>query len=183
MVGGGVLWRGNDGLRAILECRESDHQTLALSRKSGAAMRGWIVSEIGPIVCAINPLIEQIMSARPAIRFLAVLLLALVVSAPAADARVFVSLGFPFFPFYGPAYYPPAHSYPPPYYHPPQGAYGYAPQGSYGYAPQGSYGYAPQGSYGYAPQGSYGYAPQGSYGDSPEGSYAPDAYAQNAPQR
>ena len=45
------------------------------------------------------------MSARPVFRFLAVLLFALVVSAP-AHARVFVSFGFPFF---GPAYYyPPA---------------------------------------------------------------------------
>jgi len=41
------------------------------------------------------------MSARPVFRFPAVLLLALVVSAPAAHARVFVSFGFPLFPFYG----------------------------------------------------------------------------------
>jgi hypothetical protein len=70
------------------------------------------------------------MSARPALRFLAVLILVLAASAPAAQARVFVSLGFPFFPFYwGPAYYyppAPAYYYPPPYYYPPQQSY-YAP--------------------------------------------------------
>ncbi len=73
------------------------------------------------------------MSARPVFRFLAVLILLLVVSAPAAQARVFVSLAFPFFPFFpfywGPAYYyPPAPAYyPPPYYsYPPQQGY-YAP--------------------------------------------------------
>jgi len=69
------------------------------------------------------------MSIQSAFRFLAVLLFALVVSAP-AHARVFVSFGFPFFPFYyGPSYYsyPPAYYYPPPnYYYPPQQSY-YAP--------------------------------------------------------
>ena len=68
------------------------------------------------------------MSTRPVFRFLAVLLFALVVSAP-AHARVFVSLGFPFFPFFGPTYYyPPAYYYPPPYAYPPQQGY-YAPDG------------------------------------------------------
>ncbi|HXP75750.1 MAG TPA: hypothetical protein VN823_16530 [Stellaceae bacterium] len=73
------------------------------------------------------------MSIRPVFRFLAVLLLTLAVSA-SAHARVFVSLGFPFFPFYyGPSYdYPPAYYYPPPYYYPPQQGY-YPPQ--QGYAP------------------------------------------------
>lgn len=78
------------------------------------------------------------MSARSVFRFLAVLLLALFVSAP-ANARVFVSLGFPFFPFFGPAYYypPPAYSYyyPPPYYYPPQQGY-YAPGAYAQNAPQ-----------------------------------------------
>ncbi len=77
------------------------------------------------------------MSARPVFRFLALLILVLVVSAPAAQARVFVSLGFPFFPFFpfywGPAYYPPAYYYPPPYYnYPPQQSY---PQQQGYYAP------------------------------------------------
>jgi hypothetical protein len=78
-------------------------------------------------------------------RFLAVLLFALTLSVP-AHARVFVSLGFPFFPYYyGPAYsYPPAY-YPPPYYYPPQQGY-YPPQQGY-YPPQ--QGYAPDS---YAPQ-------------------------------
>lgn len=69
------------------------------------------------------------MSARPVLRFLAVLIFVLAASAPAANARVFVSLGFPFFPFFGPAYYyppAPAYYYPPPYYYPPQQSY-YAP--------------------------------------------------------
>jgi len=76
------------------------------------------------------------MSIQSAFRFLAVLLFALVVSAP-AHARVFVSFGFPFFPFYGPAYYypPPAYYYPPPYSYPPQGYYppqqGYAAPDAY----------------------------------------------------
>jgi hypothetical protein len=76
---------------------------------------------------------ELAMGAHSVLRFLAVLLLALVVTAP-AQARVFVSLGFPFFPFFGPPYYypPPAYSYyyPPPYYYPPQQSY-YAPQQGY----------------------------------------------------
>lgn len=81
------------------------------------------------------------MSVRPVFRFLAVLLLTLVVSAP-AHARVFVSLGFPFFPFYfgSPYYYPPAY-YPPPYYYPPQQGY-YPPQ--QGYAPDAYAQNAPQ---------------------------------------
>jgi len=79
------------------------------------------------------------MSARPLLRFLAVLILVLAASAPAAQARVFVSLGFPFFPFYwGPGYYyppAPAYYYPPPYpYYPPQQQSYYAP-GAY---PQGA---------------------------------------------
>ncbi|HKX09301.1 MAG TPA: hypothetical protein VJN67_13965 [Stellaceae bacterium] len=78
------------------------------------------------------------MRAHSVIRFLVVLLLALVVSAP-AYARVFVSFGFPFFPFFGPAYYypPPAYSYyyPPPYYYPPQQGY-YAPDAYAQSAPQ-----------------------------------------------
>jgi hypothetical protein len=118
-------------------------------------MAGWIVLAIGLIVSSAEPLTEPTMSAHAMLRVLAVLLFALVVSAP-AHARVFVSLGFPFFPFYwGPTYYyppPPAYYYPPPYYYPPQG--GYAPPG-----------YS-------APQSSA--APQG-YG-------APNAYAQNAPE-
>jgi len=95
-------------------------------------MAGWRVSEIGLIVRSAEPLLELAMSVRSVIRFLAVLLLVLVASAP-AYARVFVSLGFPFFPFYGPAYYypPPAYAYyPPPYYYPPQPGY-YPPQQGY----------------------------------------------------
>lgn len=75
------------------------------------------------------------MSARLLLRFLAVLSLVMIVSAPAAQARVFVSLGFPFFPFWGPAYYyppAPAYYYPPPYYYPPQ--QGYYPPDVYGQA-------------------------------------------------
>lgn len=73
------------------------------------------------------------MSIQSVFRFLAVLLFALVVSAP-AYAHVFVSFGFPFFPFYyGPSYYyPPAAYYPPSYYYPPQQGYYAPPQG---YAP------------------------------------------------
>jgi hypothetical protein len=70
------------------------------------------------------------MSAQSTIRFLAVLLLALVASGPAI-ATGFVSFSFPlslFFPFWGPAYYPPAYNYPPPSYYPPQQGY-YAPNG------------------------------------------------------
>lgn len=78
------------------------------------------------------------MRAHSVLRFLAVLLLVLVASAP-AHARVFVSLGFPFFPFYGPAYYypPPAYPYyyPPSYYYPPQQGY-YAPDAYAQSAPQ-----------------------------------------------
>jgi hypothetical protein len=79
------------------------------------------------------------MSARPVMRFLAVVFLVLTASAPAANARVFVSFGFPFFPFWGPAYYyppAPAYYYPPPYYYPPQQSY-YAPD-AYANAPQGA---------------------------------------------
>jgi hypothetical protein len=127
-------------LRGILEFRESDHQTTALSRKSDVAMPGWRVSGIGLIVCSAEPLMELAMRAHSAFRFLAVLLLALVVSAP-AHARVFVSFGFPFFPFFGPTYYypPPAYSYyyPPPYYYPPQQGY-YAP-GAYAQSAPGAY--------------------------------------------
>jgi hypothetical protein len=97
-------------------------------------MSGWIVSGIGLIVCSAEPSIERIMTVHSGFRFFAVLLFALGVSAP-AHARVFVSLGFPFFPFfYGPSYaYPPAYYYPPPYYYPPQQGY-YPPQQGY-YAP------------------------------------------------
>lgn len=89
------------------------------------------------------------MRAHSVFRFLAVVLLALVVTAP-AHARVFVSFGFPFFPFYGPAYYypPPAYSYyyPPPYYYPPQQGYNaYPPQQGYN-APDAYAQSAPQGS-------------------------------------
>src|SRR5215831_8406957 len=45
-------------LRAILEWRESDHQTIALSRDSETERRGWIVSGIGPIVCVTESFIE-----------------------------------------------------------------------------------------------------------------------------
>jgi hypothetical protein len=86
------------------------------------------------------------MSARPVLRFLAVLILVLAASAPAANARVFVSLGFPFFPFWGPAYYyppAPAYYYPPPYYYPPQQSY-YAPNAYAQSAPQGAPAAAPQ---------------------------------------
>ncbi len=79
------------------------------------------------------------MSARSVLRFLAVLLFALVVSAP-AHARVFVSFGFPFFPFFpffGPAYYyPPPAYYPPPYYYPPPQQGYYAPDAYAQTAPQ-----------------------------------------------
>jgi|GEM_PF-3055583 hypothetical protein len=73
------------------------------------------------------------MSAPSVFRFLAVLMFALMMSAP-AHARVFVSLGFPFFPFYwGPAYYyPPVYYYPPAYYYPPQQSYYPAPQSAPG---------------------------------------------------
>jgi len=57
---------------------------------------------------------------------LAALLLLLIAMLPgAAEARVFIGFGFPFFPFYyaAPYYYPPAYYYPPPtYYYPPPAA-------------------------------------------------------------
>ena len=57
------------------------------------------------------------------IKALAALLFLLIAALPgAAQARVFVSFGFPFFPFYPAPYYypPPAYYYPPPpYYYPP----------------------------------------------------------------
>ena len=97
------------------------------------------------------------MSVRAVFRFLAILLFVLVVSVP-AHARVFVSLAFPFFPFYfGPSYVP-AYYYPPPYYYPPQQGYAY-PQQDQGYPPQ-----------------------QGQAHSPPQGYYGGDAYAQNAPQ-
>ena len=75
------------------------------------------------------------MSARPLLRFLAVVILVLAASAPAANAHVFFSLAFPFFPFWGPAYYPPAPAYyPPPAYYQQQGYY--APGGYAQPAPQ-----------------------------------------------
>jgi hypothetical protein len=98
-------------------------------------MAGWNAAAIGLIVRSTEPLIEGAMSIQSAFRFLAVLLFALVVSAP-ADARVFVSFGFPFFPFYAPYYYPPAYYYPPSYYYPPPQGY-YPPQ--QGYAAPGAY--------------------------------------------
>jgi len=78
------------------------------------------------------------MSARALLRFLAVAALVFAASAPAANARVFVSFGFPFFPFWGPAYYyppAPAYYYPPPYYYPPQQSYA-APEAYAQPAPQ-----------------------------------------------
>ncbi len=66
------------------------------------------------------------MSVRPLLRFLAAVIVVLAASAPAASAHVFFSFGFPFFPFWGPAYYyppAPAYYYPPPAYYPPQQGY------------------------------------------------------------
>src|SRR5271169_1822681 len=45
-------------LRAIQECRESDHQTMGLSRDSAVAMAGWNAAAIGLIVRSTEPLIE-----------------------------------------------------------------------------------------------------------------------------